>query len=133
MEIFYNSSSPGYEEIVSYGPKWWTEYREMNAVYMFEGWLLDILAKKMEQEVKNLFPSQADLPTLLAYERMLGIEHDVELTIEERRRIVEIYYSGTGHLSGSSSRHIPDTKEKCTGMETLCVLNLTTTIVALFL
>lgn len=95
MEIFYNSSSPGYEEIVSYGPKWWTEYREMNAVYMFEGWLLDILAKKMEQEVKNLFPSQADLPTLLAYERMLGIEHDAELTIEERRRIVEIYYSGT--------------------------------------
>ena len=55
----------------------------------------------MEQEVKNLFPSQADLPTLLAYERMLGIEHDAELTIEERRRIVEIYYSGTGHLSGS--------------------------------
>lgn len=101
MEIFYNSSSPGYEEIVSYGPKWWTEYREMNAVYMFEGWLLDILAKKMEQEVKNLFPSQADLPTLLAYERMLGIEHDAELTIEERRIIVEIYYSGTGHLSGS--------------------------------
>lgn len=45
----------------------------MNAVYMFEGWLLDILAKKMEQEVKNLFPSQADLPTLLAYEGCLEL------------------------------------------------------------
>lgn len=44
--------------------------KDVHAVYMFEGWLLDILAKKMEQEVKNLFPSQADLPTLLAYERM---------------------------------------------------------------
>lgn len=31
MEIFYNSHSPGYEEIVSYGPKWWTEYKEMDA------------------------------------------------------------------------------------------------------
>ncbi|MBU5481829.1 putative phage tail protein [Blautia sp. MSJ-19] len=101
MEIFYNSSAPGYEEIVSYGPKWWTEYKEMNAVYMFEGWLLDIMAKKMEQEVKNQFPSQADLPTLLAYEKMLRIESDVELTIQERRRIADIYYYGTGHLSGS--------------------------------
>ena len=67
MEIFYNSSSPGYEEIVSYGPKWWTEYREMNAVYMFEGWLLDILAKKMEQEVKNLHR-----PIFQLYLRMKG-------------------------------------------------------------
>ena len=101
MEIFYNSSAPGYEEIVSYGPKWWTEYKEMDAVYMFEGWLLDVLAKKMEQEVKNLYPSQADYPTLLMYEKMLRIEHDTEITIEERRRIVQAYYSGTGHLSRS--------------------------------
>ena len=31
MEIFYNQERSGYEEIVSYGPSWWTEYREMNA------------------------------------------------------------------------------------------------------
>lgn len=102
MEIFYNSHSPGYEEIVSYGPKWWTEYKEMDAVYMFEGWLLDILAKKMEQEVKNLFPSQADDSTLFEYEKLFGIEHDVEISIEDRRRIVEAYYAGIGHLSRSS-------------------------------
>lgn len=101
MEIFYNSSAPGYEEISSYGPKWWTEYREMDAVYMFEGWLLDIMAKKMEQEVKNLFPSEADYPSLLEYEKMLGIEHDTDFTIEELRKITGIYYSGTGHLSRS--------------------------------
>lgn len=102
MEIFYNSHSPGYEEIVSYGPKWWTEYREMDAVYMFEGWLLDIMAKKMEQEVKNLFPSQADDSTLFEYEKLFGIEHDVEISIEDRRRIVEAYYAGIGHLSRSA-------------------------------
>lgn len=102
MEIFYNSHSPGYEEIVSYGPKWWTEYREMDAVYMFEGWLLDIMAKKMEQEVKNLFPSQADDSTLFEYEKLFGIEHDVAISIEDRRRIVEAYYAGIGHLSRSA-------------------------------
>lgn len=101
MEIFYNSASPGYEEIVSYGPKWWTEYREMNAVYMFEGWLLDILAKKMEQEVKNLFPSQADYLSLVKYEKMLHIEADPDMDFEERRRIVQAYYSGSGKLSKS--------------------------------
>lgn len=101
MEIFYNLSPSGYEEIASYGPKWWTEYREMDAVYMFEGWLLDVMAKKMEQEVKNLFPSQADNQTLMDYEKMLRIEHDPDASIEERRRIVQAFYSGTGHLSGS--------------------------------
>ena len=29
MEIFNNQQRSGYEEIVSYGPKWWTEFREM--------------------------------------------------------------------------------------------------------
>lgn len=102
MEIFYNSSTSGYEEIAGSGPKWWTEYREMDAVYMFEGWLLDIMAKKMEQEVKNIFPSQADYPSLVEYEKMLCIDQDEDITIEERRRIVQAYYSGAGHLSRSA-------------------------------
>ena len=106
MEIFYNSSAPGYEEIVSYGPKWWTEYKEMDAVYMFEGWILDILAKKMEQEVRNIFPSQADYPSLIKYEKMLHIEHDEESSFEDRRRIVQAYYSGTGKLSESVIKSI---------------------------
>lgn len=101
MEVFYNLSLPGYEEIVSYGPRWWTEFKEMDAVYMFEGWLLDILAKKMEQEVRNLFPAQADNMSLIDYEKMLGIEHDPNMSVEERMKNVRTYYSGSGHLSRS--------------------------------
>lgn len=113
MEIFYNSSTSGYEEISGSGPKWWTEYREMDAVYMFEGWLLDVMAKKMEQEVKNIFPSQADYPSLAEYEKMLCIEQDEGITIDERRRVVQAYYSGTGKLSKSVIQSIVRTYGEC--------------------
>lgn len=101
MEIFYNRQRPGYEEIVSYGPRWWTEYREMDANYRFAGWTLDLMAYFLEQMVKNQFPSQADEDTITMFERLLRIEYDAELTLEERRRVVAAYYSGTGHLSRS--------------------------------
>ena len=101
MEIFYNQERSGYEEIVSYGPSWWTEYRELDANYRFAGWTLDLMAHFLEQEVKNQFPSQADEKTIKMFERLLRIEYDSELTLEERRRVVSAYYSGTGHLSRS--------------------------------
>lgn len=101
MEIFYNLEHPNYEEIVSYGPKWWTEYREMDANYRFAGWTLDLMAYFLEQTVKNQFPSEADEKTISMLEKLLRIEYDAELTLEERRRIVSAYYSGTGHLSRS--------------------------------
>lgn len=56
----------------------------------------------IQEAFKNLLQKYFVEMSLEEYTNgMLGIEHDAELTIEERRRIVEIYYSGTGHLSGS--------------------------------
>lgn len=101
MEIFHNRDRPNYEEVVSYGPKWWTEYREMDANYRFAGWTLDLMAYFLEQTVKNQFPLQADERTIAMFERMLRIEYDAEMTLEERRRAVAAFYSGTGHLSRS--------------------------------
>lgn len=101
MVIFHNRDRPNYEEVVSYGPKWWTEYREMDANYRFAGWTLDLMAYFLEQTVKNQFPSQADERTIAMFERMLRIEYDAEMTLEERRRAVAAFYSGTGHLSRS--------------------------------
>ena len=101
MEIFYNNVRPNYEEIVSYGPKWWTEYREMDANYRFAGWTLDLMAHFLERTIKNQFPMQADEKTIAMFERLLRIEYDSDMTLEERRRTVAAYYSGTGHLSRS--------------------------------
>ena len=101
MEIFYNRMRPNYEEIVSYGPRWWTEYREMDANYRFAGWTLDLMAYWLERIVNNQFPAYADEDTLRMLERLMGIEYDGPVTLEERRRIVSAYYSGTGHMSRS--------------------------------
>lgn len=102
MEIFNNQQRSGYEEIVSYGPRWWTEYREMKAVYKFEGFLLDLMAVFLEKTVNNQFPSQADKNALKMYEMVLGIETDETAPIAERRKEVAAYYSGTGKLSRTS-------------------------------
>lgn len=101
MEIFNNQERSGYEEIVSYGPKWWTEYREMDAVYRFAGWTLDLMARWLEQIVNDQFPAHASEKAIQVYEQVLGIEPDPDETLEERRRTVAAYYSGTGKLSGT--------------------------------
>ena len=88
MEIFHNRDRPNYEEVVSYGPKWWTEYREMDANYRFAGWTLDLMAYFLEQTVKNQFPSQADERTIAMFERM--------------RKLWDVMRKGSSYVSDSS-------------------------------
>lgn len=101
MKVFFNDQRPGYEEIVSYGPMWWTEYLEMDAVYKFAGWTLDLMAWFLEKIVGNQFPGTADEEGLAIFENILGIQPEAGSSLEERRKIVLLYYSGTGKLSGS--------------------------------
>lgn len=100
MEVFNNQQRSGYEEIVSYGPKWWTEFREMDANYRFAGWTLDLMAYWLERVVNNQFPANADERTITTvFEPALGIEPEPDETLEERRKTVAAYWSGTGKLS----------------------------------
>ena len=85
MEVFNNQQRSGYEEIASYGPKWWTEFREMDANYRFAGWTLDLMAYWMERVVNNQFPANADERTITTvFEPALGIEPEPDETLEER-------------------------------------------------
>lgn len=101
MEVFFNRQRPGYVEIVSYGPRWWTEYREMDAVYRFAGWTLDLMAYWLERLVNNQFPAMADEHAIEMFEGVLGIDPEPEATLEDRRRTVGVYYSGNSKLSES--------------------------------
>lgn len=103
MEIFNNMSQPNYERILSYGPKWLAEYREMDANYRFSGWTLDLSAFFLERIIENLFPETADEPTILMFERIMNIEYDEpNITLDERRRTVAAYYYGIGKLNRTS-------------------------------
>lgn len=100
MSVF-NNEIPGYEEIVSYGPSWWTDYREMDAVYRFAGWTLDLMAYFLEKLVLNESPATCDEMTLRAYEKLLRIEYDASATLDERRSTVMAYWSSSIKLSRS--------------------------------
>lgn len=106
MEIFYNRVDPNYVQIVEMGPRWWTEYREMDANYKYAGWTLDLMAYFLEKIVNNEFPSTCDEDTLKLFERILRIEYDTEMTIEERRRVVSAYWSGNGKMSKTTIERI---------------------------
>lgn len=102
MEIFCNRERPNYEEIVSYGPRWLTEYREMDANYKYAGWTLDLMAYWLERIINNEFPAYADEKTIVMWERVLMIERDPAMSLEERRRIVKAYLAGPGKMSRST-------------------------------
>lgn len=98
MKIFYNDLRSGYEEVSSYGPSYWLEYKEMDAVYRLAGWMLDLMAHFLERIVGNQFVKYADDKTLTMFEQVLGLKSD-GLTIEERRRAVAAALLGYGKLS----------------------------------
>ena len=106
MEIFYNRMEPNYNQVVEMGPKWWTEYLEMDANYRFAGWTLDLMAFWLEQIVRNQFPEHCDETTLRMYEKILRIEVDSDATIEDRRAEVMAYFYGTQKICMSTIQEI---------------------------
>lgn len=101
MRVFFNDGRSGYNEIVSYGPSWWPEFREMDAIYKYAGWTLDLMAYFLERLVNNQFPGQADEAALREFEKILDIDYDPNSSLDERRKMALAYYSGSGKLSKS--------------------------------
>lgn len=126
MEIFYKGESSEYEEIVKCGPNWWTEYLEMNAVYQFEGWTLDLMISWLNRMVSNQFPMHADEATIKFFEQLMMINPEPEESLEQRRETVFTYYSGINKLSKSVIQSIIKIHTGCNSElwweeKTLCI------------
>lgn len=106
IDYFHNHDRPNYEEVSSYGPRWWLEWAEMDANYRYAGWTLDLMVYWLDRVVSNQFPMHADLETIRKLEKLLGIDVDYSMTIQERRGIVAAYYFYAGHLSRTAIREI---------------------------
>lgn len=113
MEIFYKGESSEYEEIVKCGPNWWTEYLEMNAVYQFEGWTLDLMISWLNRMVSNQFPMHADEATIRFFEQLMMINPEPGESLEQRRENVFTYYSGINRLSKSVIQSIMQIYTAC--------------------
>lgn len=100
MNVFHNQQKTGYEEIVSYGPRFYPQIREMDAIYRFAGWTVDQMAADLENLIGKQFVMNMDPMQLTFYEQLFQLPVE-GLSLEERRKQVFTYIYGNGKLSAS--------------------------------
>ena len=115
--LFNDYYSSTYEEIVNYSPDYYTEVKEMQAVYKAEGDLIDDVKDGIEKVFGNCFIDTADEATIAKMEAFLHIHMHGERSLEDRRRLVKSYYVGAGKISASLLSDIIGTY---TGAESIC-------------
>lgn len=98
--IFNNQQRSGYEELFSYGPRFYKDIKEMDAIYRLAGATLDIGAKKLEVLMNDQFIEHADEETISRYEKWLHIEGNESKSLEDRRKKVKLVWNGGEKLSG---------------------------------
>lgn len=99
MMVFNNQQRSGYEEIVSYSPHYYRNIKEMDAVFRLAGWLVDFMARDMENMVAFQFLKYMDEESIARYETFLGIMRDSNKTLEERKAYINALLTGTDKFS----------------------------------
>lgn len=113
MLVFNNQQRTGYEEIVSYGPCFYQQIKEMDAIYRFAGWTSDLMAADLERLMEMQFIKYMDNEMLTRYENFIGIERDYSKTLEERRTIVSATSNKAGKLSKGKIQSIVNSFVEC--------------------
>ena len=99
MSIFKNDTRSGYDEVVSYSPRYYKGFKEMNTNFIFAGWTLDLMAQALEYLVDEQFIMKCSEEMLWRLENFFGIKFDATKPIEERRNQVASIYLGYGKMS----------------------------------
>lgn len=99
MLVFNNQQRSGYEEIVSYSPRYYRSIKEMDAVFRLAGWIIDLMAQDMEDMVAFQFLEHMNDHVLSRYEIFLGITKDADKTLDERKNYVNAVLLGSGRIS----------------------------------
>lgn len=100
MKLF-NFDVSGFEELLSMYPRFYREIYEMVEILKAEGKLQDDLKTDIQQMFFNQFAEYADSETIAVYEKIIGIESDISKSLDERRRVVKAFLSGSGKLSAA--------------------------------
>ena len=107
MIFFYNQLRSGYEEIVDMSPTYWTDIKEMDAIFSFAGWTLDIMAKDMEKVVRLQFINNMgeDIETLRRMEDFVNIA-DNKKEIQDRIGALLAVWNIAGDISASRIKQV---------------------------
>lgn len=101
MLVFNNQQKSGYEEIAAYGPRYYLNIKEMDAIYRFAGITLDMMAGDLEIFMGYQFISHMNEENLIRMEQFLGILSDQERSLEERVKVVQASWNSPGKISKS--------------------------------
>ncbi len=108
MNVFHNLQRSNYEEIISYSPKFYTNIKEMDAIYRFAGWTLDCMAADMEKcfELQFITNLHLDKEALERMEAFLKIEADISKSLYERMKIVLTTWNTQGNISANTIKEL---------------------------
>lgn len=101
MLIFNNMQRSGYEEIVSAVPGFLPEIKEMDAVFHFAGWTLDMMAGDLEKIILMQFITNMNGEPLERLEDFLKLRADRSMSVEERKIIAAAAFNNYGKMSKS--------------------------------
>lgn len=105
MVVFNNQQRSGYEEIVSYSPRFYTKIKEMDAIFRFAGWTIDLMAADMEDLIAYQFINNMDKQLIERMEKFYNISPRIGSTLEERKRYLAAMYNSGNKMSASKLEH----------------------------
>lgn len=106
MRLYDNAPASYHDELASWFPEWYRHVKEMDALWNTWGILLDKLQADIRRVVDNCFLVSCDEETVTFWEDFMGIEMNIQHTLEERRRFVMTHFSGFGKCSATQIKGI---------------------------
>lgn len=106
MKFYEKYYAGSYEELITYYPRLYRDVYEMVEILKAQGRIADALEDDIEQTYLNNFILTADLATVKIWEGILGIIHEGELTLEQRRQVVIGRLGGYGHIGEPEIRDV---------------------------
>lgn len=106
---FYPERNGSYEELMSYYPHYYHGIAEMEALLRYFGGVCDDIETQTEQAYLNNFVLEANEDTIKSWEEMLHIAYTEQLSLDQRRIVVQGRISGNGHIGEPEIRAIIST------------------------
>lgn len=106
MKFYNRYYESGYEELITYYPRFYRDVYEMREILKAHGRVTDELENNIERTFFNFFILTADLETVEVWERTFGITYDETLTLDQRRHVILGKLGGFGHIGEPEIRAI---------------------------
>lgn len=106
MKLYERYFKNGYEELITYYPRYYREFFEMVELLKALGRISVEMEDNIERAYLNNFILTADAETIKIWEGVLNITYTAKLTLDQRKRVVIARIMGYGHIGEPEIRGI---------------------------